>query len=127
MFRIRVRRVQWVGHILRMHPTRLVHRALQHMHVTRLQSTPPAPQHAINTRHTNRMTQSSVGDLLMDIPSKYSWQELKALASNRDVWRMLVKAMKTTVKVNVEMNDAARAQTMRKDKSSSGQKNTGEK
>ena len=56
--RIRDRRLQWVGHILRMSPTRMVRKALQHTCANR-----------------------AAGDLLMDVPTKYSWRELTQLAA----------------------------------------------
>ena len=46
---------QYLGHILRMDPARMVHKAVQYMHENRVQ-----------------------GDLLMDAPS-YSWPELVEL------------------------------------------------
>ena len=69
--RIRARRLRWVGHILRMDTRRLVHRAVKRMSEHR-----------------------SPGDLLMDVPRKYSWAELKQLAANRDYWRNRVKALR---------------------------------
>ena len=50
---IRSRRLQWVGHILRMCPSRMVHKAAKYIH-----------EH------------KSEGDLLMDVPVGYSWTEL---------------------------------------------------
>ena len=67
---IRARRAQWLGHILRMEPYRMIHQAVQLIHASR---TP--------------------GDLLMDAPD-YSWEELKMLAANRDTWRSLVNTIK---------------------------------
>ena len=67
---IRARRTQYLGHILRMDPARMVHKAVQYMHENRVQ-----------------------GDLLMDAPS-YSWPELVKLAANRDQWRSIVNALK---------------------------------
>ena len=67
---IRTRRAQWLGHILRMEPSRMLHRAVQYMHGSRKK-----------------------GDLLMDAP-EYSWTELVQLAHNRDAWRALVKSIR---------------------------------
>ena len=59
--RIRAQRLWWLDHILRMDTRRLVHRAV------------------------NRMSDHrSPGDLLMDVPRKYSWTELNQLTTNRD-------------------------------------------
>ena len=67
---IRARRAQWLGHILRMDESRMVHKAVKLIHASR---TP--------------------GDLLMDAPD-YTWEELKQLAANRDSWRSIVNAIK---------------------------------
>ena len=68
---IRARRLQWVGHILRMDPSRLVHKAARHIFDNR-----------------------SEGDLLMDTPGDRSWDELKALAADRAGWRSRVRALR---------------------------------
>ena len=68
---IRARRLQWVGHILRMDEKRLVYKALKHIHENK-----------------------SEGDLLMDLPDKYSWKELLMLADNRDGWKKHVQKLK---------------------------------
>ena len=52
--------MMWVGHILRMDPDRMVHKALRHIYENRVE-----------------------GDLLMDVPNKFSWVELKSLVANR--------------------------------------------
>ena len=57
---IRARRLQWLGHILRMDEDRLLHKAVQHMYAHR-----------------------SEGDLLMDAPRTSSWLELKQWAKDR--------------------------------------------
>lgn len=67
---IRARRLQWVGHILRMEPDHMVYNALKHLHGSRSQ-----------------------GDILMDVPD-YAWPELVQLAANRDGWRQLVKSVR---------------------------------
>ena len=46
---IRARRLQWVGQILRMDPSRMVYKAAQHIHENRME-----------------------GDLLMEVPCNYS-------------------------------------------------------
>ena len=67
---IRARRHQWVGHILRLEPDRMIHQALFYMHMNR-----------------------SEGDLLMDTPRHLTWDELVKLASGdagRIRWRQRV-------------------------------------
>ena len=54
-----------------MDPSRMVHRAVEHMHSER-----------------------EDGDLLMDMAYNYTWRELKQMAANRDVWRARVKTLK---------------------------------
>ena len=61
---IRARRLQWVGHILRIDPVRMVHQAAAYIHANRKE-----------------------GDLMMDVPVRYSWPELIKMAANRDGWR----------------------------------------
>ena len=70
---VRARRLQWLGHILRMGPDRLLKRAVFEMF--------KAPQD---------------GDLLMDAPKHSSWRELctYACADDREYWRARVRAMK---------------------------------
>ena len=80
---IRARRLQWVGHILRMDPNRLVYKAVKFMSANR-----------------------SEGDLLMDLPIKLSWAELLELAKNRDGWRHRVHALRNNNGVSINMNDS---------------------
>ena len=68
---IRARRLQWLGHILRMGTERLLKRAVFEMFKNRKE-----------------------GDLLMDAPSHESWRELCTYAVDRDYWRVRVRAMK---------------------------------
>ena len=81
---IRARRLQWVGHILRMSHHRMVRKAAQHIH-----------------------SNPKKGDLMMDTPAGYSWQELVQLASNRDNWRARVQRLKQPSRVEVTMNPDA--------------------
>ena len=79
---IRARRHQWVGHILRLAPDRMIYMALKHMH-----------------------THRSEGDLLMDTPPELTWDELVQLASGdvgRDRWRQRVCNIANGNKVIVE-------------------------
>ena len=46
----------------------------------------------------------SEGDLLMDAP-RYEWQELCALAQNRDGWRARVNTLRHGTGVTIVMND----------------------
>ena len=68
---IRTRRAQWLGHILRMHPARMLYRVVRYIHGSRKK-----------------------GDLLMDAPD-YSWEQLVRLAQNRDAWRSMVKSIRS--------------------------------
>ena len=60
---IHARHLQRVGHVLHMDAIRLVHKTAKHIHV-----------------------KGKEGNF-MDVPRRYSWQELQQLASNRDNWR----------------------------------------
>ena len=68
---VRARRLQWVGHILRMDEKRMVYKTLQHIYENK-----------------------SEGDLLMDLHDKYSWRGLLMLADNRSGWKKRVQALK---------------------------------
>ena len=68
---IRARRLQWLGHILRMTQERKVKQAVFIMFKN------PQP-----------------GDILMDIPRTNSWRELCKYACDRDYWRTRVKALR---------------------------------
>ena len=68
---IRARRLQWLGHILRMGTDRLLKRAIFAMFKKRQE-----------------------GDMLMDAPSHKSWRELQAYAQDRDYWRARVRSMR---------------------------------
>ena len=70
---IRARRLQWVGHILRLKGTdedRLIHKALQWMYENRKD-----------------------GDLLLDVSKHKDWKHLKKLAANRKYWRRIVRIL----------------------------------
>ena len=70
--RIRARRIKWVGHILRIgDKDRLIRKALRVIYDNRQE-----------------------GDILMDVPSSVSWEELEEVAADRDKWRLLVRMVK---------------------------------
>ena len=71
---IRARRLQWMGHILRLKgkdEQRLIHKAVEYMYANR-----------------------KVGDLLIDIPPHRDWDDLKKKASDRTAWRRLVRQVR---------------------------------
>ena len=80
---IRARRLTWVGHILRMDADRLVHKAIKFMSENR-----------------------STGDLLMDVPKGFTWDEMQKLTSDRVVWRGRVNSLRNGPRVTVDMNEA---------------------
>ena len=75
------RRLQWVGHILRMDQRRLVYQAVRYMHKHRKE-----------------------GDLLMDTPDRFTWAELTTIAADRDGWRHRVRALKQPSRVEITIN-----------------------
>ena len=76
---IRARRLQCLGHILRMDEGRLLRKAVQHMY-----------------------THRSEGDLLMDAPKTTSWLELKQWAKDRKKWRMRAQAIRAGSRVTIK-------------------------
>ena len=68
---IRARRLQWLGHILRMNDQRLVKRAAFHI-----------------------FTHRQEGDLCMDAPAVTRWEDLVDRAKDRETWRGRVKVLK---------------------------------
>ena len=68
---IRARRLQWLGHILRLNKERQI-------------------KHAVFEMYKN----PTQGDLLMDAPTTSSWKELCTFAVNREYWRARVRKMK---------------------------------
>ena len=66
-----VRTKEWLGHILRMQPTRMVSKVVQHMY---------------SNRHE--------GDLLMDAPNTETWEELCSMVMQRTKWRQFVEMIK---------------------------------
>ena len=75
VYAIRLRRFQWLGHILRMPNYRLVKLALR-------------VQHKLNLP----------GNIFMDVPCEMSFEELEKLASNRDMWRKLAPTPNQAIK-----------------------------
>jgi len=68
---IRARRLQWLGHILRMTQEQKIKQAIYVMFKS------PQP-----------------GDILMDAPQTRSWRELCTYACDRDYWRARVRALR---------------------------------
>ena len=68
---IRARRLQWLGHILRLGTERLIKQAVFEMYKRPL-----------------------AGDLLMDAPTSKSWHELLMYAKNREYWRERVRKLR---------------------------------
>lgn len=68
---IRARRLQWLGHILRMTKERKIKQTIFMMFKT------PQP-----------------GDMLMDAPKTDSWRELCTYALDRDYWRARVRSLR---------------------------------
>jgi len=68
---IRARKLQWLGHILRMGEERKIKRAIYVMFKT------PQP-----------------GDMLMDAPQVDSWYELCAYGCDREYWKARVRALR---------------------------------
>ena len=77
---IRARRLQWLGHILRMEKKRMLKQAVYEIF--------RAP---------------SQGDLLMDAPSASSWRELTQFAADRDFWRARVRRLRQQPVVKVTL------------------------
>ena len=68
---VRARRLQWLGHILRMGTERMIKQAIYEIFMARQD-----------------------GDMLMDAPKTDSWRELCTFACDRDYWSTRVRAMK---------------------------------
>ena len=79
---IRARRLQWVGHILRMDQDRLVYKALYYEHTHRTE-----------------------GGLLMDLHVSHTWRDLCVMASDRSAWRARVKALRTGGATRIQAPD----------------------
>ena len=79
---IRARRLQWLGHILRLGPERKIKQAVFEMYKD--------PQD---------------GDLLMDAPKTNSWRELGKYAADRDYWKARVRQMKQPRVVTVDIGE----------------------
>ena len=77
---IRARRLQWVGHILRMGPERMVKQAVFELF--------KAP---------------TEGNLLMDVPAVESWRELCIRAQNKEAWRERVRCLRQAPKIRVDI------------------------
>ena len=77
---IRARRLQWLGHILRMEDDRKLKQAVYEIF--------KAPSH---------------GDLLMDAPTVKSWRELRQYAADRDYWKARVWSFRQRPVINVTL------------------------
>ena len=87
---IRARRLQWVGHILRMDTSRMLHQTVKHLFIYKKE-----------------------GDLLMDVPKGFSWAEMCEIAKDRDRWRVMVRALRTPrVKISMKTHKVP-AQTLK--------------
>ena len=76
---IRSRRLQWIGHILRLDNERQIKQAVFEMYKN-----------------------PTKGDLLMDAPTTSSWRELRKYAMDREYWRTRVRKMKQP-RINVQI------------------------
>ena len=79
---IRARRLQWLGHILRMTQERKIKHAIYVMFKT------PQP-----------------GDILMDAPQTRSWRELCTYACDRDYWRARVIGLEHQISKKLETSN----------------------
>ena len=79
---IRARRLQWLGHILRMGKDRKLKQAVFELY--------KAP---------------SQGDLMMDAPKVDSWSELMKLAADRDYWKARVRGFRQQPIVKVDLGN----------------------
>ena len=77
---IRARRLAWLGHILRMAPTRILAQAVGHVYKNR-----------------------SEGDILTDAPKTQSWEELRAWAKDRKKWRTRVHSVRLGSRTTVSL------------------------
>jgi hypothetical protein len=75
---IRARRLQWLGHLLRMGRDHMVKKAIYVMYKSRTE-----------------------GDMLMDAPQNTTWRELCTYACDRDYWRARVRGLRQS-RVTVE-------------------------
>ena len=76
---VRARRLQWLGHILRLHEDRILLRAVKHVYDNR-----------------------NDGDILSDAPETSSWDELRKWAADRDKWRSRVSTTRSKIRVTVK-------------------------
>ena len=75
---IRVRRLQWLGRILRLDADRLLQRVVHHVYDNRCE-----------------------GDILSDTPQIESWDELKMWSADRKQWRIRVRETRSKVGVTI--------------------------
>ena len=89
---IRARRLQWLGHILRMDNGRLVKDAVRLMY--------------------NSPQDGDSGDLLMDAPTTDTWDELCKRAAHRDAWRHRVRDIRSPIPVSISSKETVSAMDM---------------
>ena len=77
---IRARRLQWLGHILRMGKERKLKQAVYVLYKS-----------------------PKTGDLLMDAPKTKSWSELMQYAAEKEYWKARVRAMRQRPVVSVNI------------------------
>ena len=80
---IRARRLQWIGHILRMGLERKLQQTMFELYKT-----------------------PSSGDLLMDVSKVNSWRELKHFAADGDYWKSRVRSLRQQPIVKVNLDDS---------------------
>ena len=76
---IRARRLQWLGHILRLDEERILQRAVKEVYENK-----------------------SEGNIMMDAPKTDSWREMKIWEADRDKWRARVQSLRWGSGVHIQ-------------------------